>query len=416
VFEDHMEIITDVPGCSLLPSETHISRKAISAGGFPDSFASTQGEDVLLKEALRLEFGYTGDVEVVSPDGSGVGETVRYRAGKLDVYIFELCDKELHKIEMRTLPDGRLEPSRPLAFVYNQLIKDIIEKDVLSIVRDLEPGTKVFIAADHGFGLVGRDRLGINDSWLNETGDCRYLNARLKQNLLDAGAPNIVRDNVLEFPISDLRLPATEKKVNKSNGNIWHQSYSSVIFPKYGYAFSRANSPFRPDAYSHGGISLQEMLVPMVVLRQKSPEDGLFILGEFEGQTDLTEGEKAEFRIHVNFTASVSEDEIRLKTFFSYQKNASAIPQVQTHYFNRLGGKIDLNFTPDTSDATDEERRAGVMKREGRIDADYYDPISGRTVRKSRVCSFTVNLSTERVIRRVPQNLGKLLGMMPKGM
>ena len=416
VFEDYMEIIADEPGCSLLPSETHISRKAISAGTYPDTFNMTQSENSLLEESLQRDFGLTETVKVIAPDGSGTGETVRYNAGNLDIYIFELCDIELHKIDMKTLSDGRQEPRRPLAFIYNQLIKNIIEKEVLAIIRELEPGTKVFVTADHGFGLVGRERLGINDSWLNETGDCKYQNAHLKQSLNDIGAHNKVRDNVYEFPIADLRLPAKEKKIDKSTGNTWIKQYTSVIFPKTGYAFSREGSPFRPDAYSHGGISLQEMLVPMIVLRQKSTEDGLFSLGEFEGQLDLTEGEETELNLQVSFTASVNEDDIRLKTIFSYKKDQSASPQLQTYYFSRLGGKIDLKFTPDTSDATDDERRDGIMKRDGLINVDYYDSSTGRIVRKSRMCTFSVNLSTERVIRRVPQNLGKLLGMMPKGM
>ena len=118
-----MDLIKDYPASSLLPTETHITRKAISAGTYPDEFDSRRGEDDLLKEALAREFRYTGPVEVVNPDGAGTGETVHYRAGNLDVYIFELCDKELHKIKMKELPDGRLVPSRPILFIYKQLIE-----------------------------------------------------------------------------------------------------------------------------------------------------------------------------------------------------------------------------------------------------------------------------------------------------
>ena len=92
VFEERMEFIEDYPALSLLPSETHISRKAIFAGTFPDSFDTRRGEDVLLKEAMQREFGYTGDVEVITPDGAGTGEIVRYRADNIDFFIFELCD------------------------------------------------------------------------------------------------------------------------------------------------------------------------------------------------------------------------------------------------------------------------------------------------------------------------------------
>jgi hypothetical protein len=153
IFEDRMEIVADYSATSLLPSETHISRKAIFAGTFPDSFDTRRGEDALLKEAMQREFRYAGDVEVVAPDGMGTGETVRYRAGNIEFFIFELCDKELHKIPVKTLPDGRYVPGRPLAFIYQQHIKDIIDTEVMAIVRGLTPDTKVFVVADHRAGF-----------------------------------------------------------------------------------------------------------------------------------------------------------------------------------------------------------------------------------------------------------------------
>ena len=414
VFEGQMEIIADEPGSSLLPSETHISRKAISAGAFPESFDSRKSEDVLLKEALKREFGYSGDVEVVAPEGSGTGETVRYRAGKLDVYIFELCDKELHNVQMRKLPDGRFAPSRPLSFIYRQHIKNIIDTEVMSIIRELEPDTKVFVAADHGFGIIGRESLRIDASWLNESFDCMYLNARLRRSLKDVCAPGKLRDNVHEFPISDLHLPATEDAGDKKSGEKWRKQFASVIFPKPGFALARPGANFNPDAYSHGGISLQEMLVPMVVLRVKTPEDGLFTLGEVQGQTELTEGEEAELRVPVIFAASCKEHELRLEAQAAYCENTDMFYQPQVQYINRPGGNIVLRFVPDPESASKEERRKGIMKRVCRISVAYHAS-AGRTVRKARTFEFTVHLNSEKIIRRVPPSLGKLLGMMPRG-
>ncbi|MDR1580432.1 MAG: PglZ domain-containing protein, partial [Synergistaceae bacterium] len=135
LFIERMDLVKDYPAVSLLPTETHISRKSIFAGTFPDSFDRSRGEDALLKETMQKEFGYTGQVEVLSPEDAGTGETVRYRAGNIDFYIFEICDKELHKIPVKTLPDGRVVPGRPLAFIYQQHIKDIIDREVMTIVR-----------------------------------------------------------------------------------------------------------------------------------------------------------------------------------------------------------------------------------------------------------------------------------------
>jgi len=192
-----MDLIKDYPASSLLPSETHITRKAICAGTYPDEFDSRRSEGDLLKEALVREFRYTGQVEVINPEGSGTGETVHYRAGNLDVCIFELCDKELHKIQMKELSDGRLVPSRPIAFIYNQLIRDILKNEVMEIVRSLSPGTKVFITADHGFVQVGREPIWFNEEDLNDPNDCRFLYCSLKEgsSLFSMGKGITIYDN-----------------------------------------------------------------------------------------------------------------------------------------------------------------------------------------------------------------------------
>ena len=153
---DYMEIIEELPGSALLPTETHISRKAICAGTFPDEFDSRSAENKLLEQSLKDYFGMPLQVEAIVPDGLGTGETVHYRAGNLEVYIFELCDTELHKIKIKKLDDKREVPGRPLAFIYEQHIKNIIDNEVMSILQSISPDTKVFITADHGFARVGR--------------------------------------------------------------------------------------------------------------------------------------------------------------------------------------------------------------------------------------------------------------------
>jgi hypothetical protein len=79
MLEDRMEVLADWPASSILPSETHVTRKAISAGTYPDKFDTRDGEDKLLKSGLARELKYEAEVEVVDPEGAGTGETVRYR-------------------------------------------------------------------------------------------------------------------------------------------------------------------------------------------------------------------------------------------------------------------------------------------------------------------------------------------------
>lgn len=415
IFEDRMEIIADYPAISLLPSETHISRKAIFAGTFPDAFDTRHGEDKLLKTALQRDFGYVGDIEVVAPDGMGTGETVRYRAGNLEFFIFELCDKELHKISVKTLPDGRCVPGRPLAFIYQQHIKDIIDTEVMAIIRGLAPDTKVFVIADHGFGAIGRERIRVDPAWLNEPNDCFYLNAWLRETLCSTGAPRKVRDNILEFPVGDLRMPDSGEAFDRSTNRSWRKKFASIIFPRMGYALARPKANFNPDAYSHGGISIQEMLVPMLAMRVKTPEEGLLVLGLITGPMDLIEGEQAEFRMPVHLTESHKNKEVLLEAQAAYQnKEATAKLPTQVQYLSTVGGNVVFRFIPEATDASDEERKTGIMERNLRISVTYCE--AQHLVRKAQEFRFTVRLNSEKIVRRVPAHLGKILGLTPRSM
>lgn len=417
MFENRMEIIQDYPASALLPSETHISRKAISAGTYPDAFDTNAGEDKLLKAGLVQEFGYKGKVEVVSPESMGVGETVRYRANNLDIYIFELCDKELHKIQMKTLPDGRQVPGRPLGFVYQQHLKNIIDTEVMAIVRGLSPGTKVFVTADHGFGRVGREPLWFDESDLNEKLDCAYLNCWLRTPVEKARIPRKVRDNIISFTPEELRMPFEEERTIKKTGEVFHKEYKSIVFPKIGYSFSRQGSHYNPDAYSHGGISIQELMIPMVVLQVKQQEEGLVSLGAISGPKEAVEGEKLEFRLDLNRTDKDrgTGDEVRVDVEATYSREPEqrSLPN-QVLYVPAKGTEVVYNFRPDPNDATVEERKQGMMERTLTITVSYRE--GSRAYRKSRTHLFSVRLNPEQVVRRVPAHLGNILGLTPKSM
>ena len=417
---DRMELLRDYPAASILPPETQLTRKAISAGAFPLDFRSTDAEGALLKTALAREFNITGDVETLTPEGSGAGETVRYRAGNLDVYIFELCDRELHKIQVKKLPDGRETTTRPLAFVYEQAIKNIIDTEVMGIMRMLKPGTKVFITADHGFGRVGRNPLWLEPTDLNEMQDCSYLNCWLRVPAADVNAKT--RANSIAFTPEQLRVPGIETRVNRATGVSYQKQFAAILFPKTGYAFSRGGSQFSPDAYSHGGISIQELLIPMVVLRVKPQDEGALSLGPIEGANDIVEGAELAARIHLRPARGASaaagddgERELRVEVDAGYDADdpeRDVLPR-QIHYVPAHGLDVTYRFKPDAGEATADERRSGVMQRTLTIAVSFHE--GRRLVRKSQTFPFTVRLNNEKVVRRVPAALSSILGMMPKG-
>lgn len=415
LLEDRMEILADIPALSLLPSETHISRKAISAGAFPDAFDMRTSEDQLLKTGLSREFAYKGGVGVVNPEGSGVGETVRYGADNLEMYIFELCDKELHHIRFKKLPDGRQVPGRPLAFVYQQQLKNILDTEVMAIVRQLAPETKVFVVADHGFGRVSRDWLKIDSKWLNQPQDCAYLNAWLRGSLAEVGAPVKVKEKVWEFPMTALRLPTVQTAIDKATKQTWNKLFTTIIFPKTGCVFSRPGSPFNPDAYSHGGISLQEMIVPMIVLKVRPKEEGLLRLETITGPTEIMEGEEVEYRVWIRptvaFHDTVEEVKVEGAASVSHATDQRDLPS-QVLFVTSSGAEMAYRFRPDIQDATQEERHSGVMEQALTLTVSYRE--GRRLLRQSQTHRFTVRLNPEQVVRRVPTHLGKILGLTPK--
>jgi hypothetical protein len=418
---EKLELLQDYPAVSILPTETQLTRKAISAGAFPDQFDTKSGEDKLLKEGLGREMGVSQAVELINPDGHGTGETVHYRCGKLDVYIFELCDVELHGIHMKKLGDGREVPARPLAFIYQQLIKNILDHEVMAIIRTLEPGTKVFITADHGFVRLGRQPVWFNDADLNEPLDCSYQNTMLKVAFNQVNLKKEHKANMIAFSPAKLRVPSKVTRFVKARGQLIEKEFRSIVFPRPGYSFKRQNSPYNPDAYSHGGISLQEMIIPMVVMRVKADMDSLIVAGPITGSTEVLEGEEIEVRVQLEYKAPAlfsSEMRVDVDAYYAPSTGKSPADQVElTHqvlYVGIANSEIIYRFKPGADEATKEERIDGVMKRLLTIELKYKDGM--RTVRQSLSRSFLVKLNSEQVVRRVPTHLGNILGLAPKNM
>lgn len=407
---DRMDLLHDLPGSSLLPSETHVTRKAICAGTCPDEFDTRQGEDKLLKVGLKRELGLDEEVEVVEPDGSGTAETVRYRAGNLDVYIFELCDRELHKIQVKTLNDGRQVPSRPLAFVYQQHIKNLIDTEVMAVMRGLEPGTKVFITADHGFGPVSQERLDFDHDDLNEPEDCMYLSSRLKVALKEVSRSKTGR-NAIEFTPHQLRMPKEESRHDRNTGHTLHKTYQAIVFPKVGYAFRRPGQHFRPDAFTHGGISVQELMIPMVVLRVRPEDEGLLALDSIAGPESVMQGEEVEFRLPLCLNRRGETDlRVDIEAMYGRGDQFLSLPQ-HVLYVSAEGRQALVRFKVEPQGVQVKHQQEGQVEQVLTITARYQDH------QKSATSRFTVRLDAKGAVQRIPNpQLGNIMGLTPKSM
>ena len=406
---NYMDIIEEFKASAILPTETHITRKAISAGTFPDAFASNMSENSLLEKALYSRNERAYPIEVVAPDGLGTGETVRYKGNNIEVYIFELCDKLLHRISVKMI-NNREVPSQPIEVIYEQL-RNIFEKEVLSILRKLPKGVKVFITADHGFKRVHRNGIWINKEDLNNEKDCNYFNCRLAVPLEKSHVSKACQEKIVRFKPETLRLPAKESWEDYSH-NLHEKTISEIIFPRSQYAFARPDSRFEPDAWSHGGISLQEMIIPMVALKIR--ESDAEILNINLG-TNLEFNESQEIVLPIKLQAKGKSiaDAVRLDIEAIVNSQNERIPVGSKIVLLKPWQEQEISFSYkfDSTKISEEERTNGEITRQLTVTAKY--SFGKKLHTKTETKDFKIHLNAGRIVRRVG-GLGNIIGLSPR--
>ena len=412
IVAEYTDPITTVekPGVSILPTETHITRKALSAGSFPNAFSTGQAENVLLSSALEKRYKRKFNIEKIEPDRLGLGETVRYSGKNLDVFIFDLCDSILHNIPMKRV-GRRHVPARPLDLIYNQ-IRNVFEKEVLGIIRNLEPKTKIFITADHGFRKVNRKVIQFDIFDLNDDRDCRYLNCRLavpadKTRIVKQHLPHIIRFTPEEIKLqekypSDRRTDKTENK-----------QYAEIVFSSIEYAFKRPGSGFRPDAWSHGGISLQEMIIPMVVTTIKDPDSGQVQLSIKNKNIVFMEGEPIRFDVSLTSRSAQFTGEMRIDVEAGINTDLERVPLDKKIIILQpwQEQEIQFKYNYQADELSQDARKKGQLNYQFTVTASYRHNGSTQYITDSH--DFSIQLNTERIVRRVG-SLGNILGLSVK--
>jgi hypothetical protein len=104
---------------------------------------------------------------------------------------------------------------------------------------------------------------------------------------------------------------------------------------------------------------------------------------------------------------------IEVNARYHNKDSTAPIPQL-IQYISAPGGEIVFRFKPDANDASDEERKAGLMERTLRVSIVCREDLL--TIRKTRTFNFALRLDPEKIVRRVPSHLGKILGLTPKSM
>jgi hypothetical protein len=388
VLEERFDVLDRRPGSAILPTETQLSRKAISAGCLPTSFVSTS-ENVLLEEALKTHLGLAVKFRVEKQDDDvSMGISARYVSDPIDVVIFNFTDKNLHHTD------------QDLAFLYNTTVRAILQQDVRSVLREIPKDAVVFVTSDHGFCEVPEATYTVPHTSVTNAKDVKYRVGRLKQPLEGPDAKQGV-----SFKVEDLGIP---DKINAPNGARW--SFNHVVFPRPGLTLKRHQGQHDPDRYTHGGLSMAECLVPMVVLGPKGlarPPFGL-VKVEFEGNP--VEGENLEVNLAVTARASAS---IEHEILFQLAADIDDLP-ARKEIFSGGEQTYRIRWVPKVDQATADEQKQGRMVRTVTVVASYH--WQGRTVRSGISGTIEIKLDSTRIRRRLDSRLDSIMGLVPKGL
>ena len=250
----------------------------------PTSFTST-AENVLMEGALKAHLGLTVKFRVEKQDDDvSMGISARYESDLMDVVIFNFTDKNLH------------HTTHDLAFLYDTTVRAILQQDVRSVLREIPENAAVFVTSDHGFCEVPKETYTVPHTAVTDARDVKYRVGRLKQPLEGHDA-----DQGVSFKVGDLGIP---DKIHGQNGAKW--SFNHVVFPRPGVTLKRHQGQHAPDRYTHGGLSMAECLVPMVVLGPKRTALPPFGLLRLDIEGNPVEGENLEVVLAVTARASVT--------------------------------------------------------------------------------------------------------------
>lgn len=254
--------------CSILPTATQYARNAIFSGLLPDKIAKmfpelwidedeeegkNINEEPLIRTQLeRFRKSYTYSYNKVNESSFGdklISQLGSLSQNQLNVIVLNFIDMLSHaRTESKTLRELAHDEA-----AYRALTKTWLEhSSTLELFRRIaELGYKVILTTDHGTIRVDNPVKIIGDKNVNS--NLRY---KLGKNL------NWQSKQVFEINRpAEFGLPA----VNLSTSYVFTTNRDFFAYPNnYNYYAS-----YYKNTFQHGGISLEEMLIPIVVLTPK---------------------------------------------------------------------------------------------------------------------------------------------------
>ena len=393
VLEEQYDVTESHPASAILPTETHLSRKAISAGCMPIHFSSTT-ENKLLEVGLKTHLGLDVKFKVVVEDEDREsGISARYESELIDMVIFNFTDKNLHNTK------------EPLAFIYANKVRAIVQEDVRSVLRQLPKDVQIFVTSDHGFAPITEAEFQVPQDKVMDNGDVKYRVGRLRYPLDEKDAVNGVA-----FKAEDMAVPAEVSKKNSTQK--W--PFKHFLFPRPGLTLKRPKGTAKSERYTHGGLSMAECLIPLCKLEPKVSIERPFELTEITFEGNLAEGETIDILVTAAATKPVGflfGGEVDQDILFQLNADLNEV-QPRKEVFSGGEQTYRIRWKPETDNATQQDQQSGKMVRHVTIVASYR--WKDRQVKSTIHQQVEITLDTNRIRRRLDSKLDSIMGLVPK--
>jgi hypothetical protein len=343
----------------------------------------------LLENALKKHLGLTVKFKVEKQDETvECGISARYSSDPIDMVIFNFTDKNLHN------------NTADMAFIYDATLREILRQDVRSVLRELPNDATVFVISDHGFSPVPERTFTVPHQVVTDSSDVKYRVGRLKTPL----EGNDSKNGVL-FKVGDLGISNT---IQGQRGAAW--TFNHVLFPRPGLTLKRHQGRHDPERFTHGGLSLAECMIPVIVPGPKVKFEPAFDLSSIRFEGVPSEGQPLDILLTARARAPVKEE-----VLFQLQVDAGLDDiQSRKEVFSGTEHEYRVRWTPKLDNPTAEEQKAGKVVKQATAIASYR--WNNRTVRTTIHGAIEIQLDATRIRRRLDSKLDTIMGMVPAGL